>query len=59
MHFWTCPQCGANLDSGESCDCENKKETVPTPRKQPQTKVIKPSLSALKQDVKERRCANG
>lgn len=20
--MWTCPDCGANLDSGERCDCE-------------------------------------
>lgn len=20
-HYWTCPICGANLDLGESCDC--------------------------------------
>ena len=21
MYYWTCPDCGANLDPGESCDC--------------------------------------
>ena len=27
MYYWTCPDCGANLDPGESCeDCKNKKE---------------------------------
>lgn len=28
-YYWTCPECGANLDHGEKCDCqnnENKKE---------------------------------
>ena len=20
--YWTCPKCGANLDSNETCDCE-------------------------------------
>lgn len=28
--YWTCPICGANLDPGESCDCQednkNKEE---------------------------------
>lgn len=26
--YWTCPICGANLDPGESCDCQedNKDE---------------------------------
>lgn len=28
-HYYTCPRCGANLDPGEPCDCEeeNKEET--------------------------------
>lgn len=21
---WTCPLCGATLDSGEKCDCQNE-----------------------------------
>ena len=21
MYYWTCPRCGANLDTGERCDC--------------------------------------
>ncbi|MFG6378706.1 MAG: hypothetical protein K1W19_10405 [Lachnospiraceae bacterium] len=24
MQYWTCSLCGANLDSGEKCDCEEK-----------------------------------
>lgn len=24
--YWTCPNCGANLDSGESCSCLKKKK---------------------------------
>lgn len=24
--FWTCPECGANLDPGEKCDCWMTKE---------------------------------
>ena len=23
MHYWTCPHCGANLDPGERCDCQD------------------------------------
>lgn len=22
MMYWTCPNCGANLDPGEKCDCD-------------------------------------
>lgn len=22
MKYWTCSKCGANLDFGEKCDCE-------------------------------------
>ena len=22
MPYWTCPNCGANLDVGERCDCQ-------------------------------------
>ncbi len=24
--YWTCPLCGANLDPGEACDCQEDKE---------------------------------
>ncbi len=26
-YYWTCPNCGANLDPGEKCDCETLNET--------------------------------
>ena len=26
MKYWTCPKCGANLDHGEKCDCEECKD---------------------------------
>ncbi len=26
MQYWTCPECGANLDPGEKCDCEKNKK---------------------------------
>lgn len=22
-YYWTCPNCGAHLDPGEKCDCNN------------------------------------
>lgn len=25
--YWTCPHCGANLDFGEKCDCEEIEDT--------------------------------
>lgn len=33
--MWTCPLCGANLDSGEKCDCmeeKRKKEVLRRPK---------------------------
>lgn len=26
MQYWTCPLCGANLDSGEKCDCSKEEK---------------------------------
>lgn len=26
--MWTCPDCSANLDSGERCDCESDREKL-------------------------------
>ena len=28
-YYHTCPDCGANLDPGETCDCKNKRLTTP------------------------------
>lgn len=28
MYYNSCPLCGANLDPGESCDCQEQTETV-------------------------------
>lgn len=28
-YYRTCPECGAHLDPGEKCDCENDKEDNP------------------------------
>ena len=36
--YWTCPHCGANLDSGERCDCQDTaQETGPPQRNQSPT----------------------
>ncbi len=24
-YYWTCSECGANLDPGEKCDCDKEK----------------------------------
>lgn len=49
-YYRTCPYCGAHLDPGEVCDCQNK-ETAPgavTPRAEkwkqpsPETKLFRP-----------------
>lgn len=50
MYYKTCPNCGANLDPNEACDC-TKKEAVPQPRKQPPKKISNPSLSVPKRNV--------
>lgn len=28
MQYWTCPNCSANLDFGERCDCRAEKEAA-------------------------------
>ena len=28
-YYKTCPMCGAHLDSGERCDCQDIKEAAP------------------------------
>lgn len=41
MKFYECPDCGANLDHGEICDCRAPEPTQnpePTPEPEPQRK---------------------
>lgn len=26
--YWTCPECGANLDHGEKCDCQRRQKRM-------------------------------
>lgn len=51
-YFNTCPECGANLDSGETCNCKRK-----SPRRlQPTTdiaKIFNYSISQKHDKVKE------
>lgn len=28
-YYWTCPYCGANLDPGERCDCDEYSPEAP------------------------------
>lgn len=34
MFYYTCPDCGANLDPGERCDCRWKNEQERTEKNQ-------------------------
>ena len=54
-----CPHCWANLDSGERCDCQDKKEAAPLARKRPQEKETALSLSAKTEKVNEGRLPYG
>lgn len=38
MYYWTCSRCGANLDPGERCDCEENKNT---PERLPNTTGVR------------------
>ena len=39
MAFYrVCPMCGANLDPGEICDCQEEKPTTPPDRGQSRTR---------------------
>lgn len=32
-YFWTCPDCGSNLDPGERCDCHSSQVISVAPEK--------------------------
>lgn len=34
-YYTTCPDCGANLDPGERCDCQNEQEEPTNTNKNP------------------------
>ena len=48
-----CPNCGANNDPGESCDCRDENEAVPLQRKRPHEKVAVATVPLTRPDVKE------
>lgn len=61
MSFYkTCPHCGANLDPGERCDCQDKEETAPGAtntgsgrvEKVKASQISTPSIPKTKEDCK-------
>ena len=54
MYFRICPDCGANNDPGERCDCRDEKEAAPLQRERPQAKHDIASLTGFSASVKER-----
>ena len=53
MYYRVCPQCGAHLDPGERCDCQDKKrEAAPLQRERPPIKVPNASLTEAEEKVK-------
>ncbi len=61
MYYRTCPYCGAHLDPGERCDCQDKeKEAAPLQRERPQAKTPIASLADQPPEVKcAGRCGYG
>lgn len=61
MYYKICPHCGAHLDPGERCDCQDKKrEAAPLQRERPQAKTPTASLAGQPQEVKRaERCGYG
>lgn len=58
--FVTCVNCGANLDFGEKCDCETKKESVLPEQTRSQEKYPALSIPRKRRFVKaQRRYSNG
>lgn len=56
MYYKICPHCGAHLDPGERCDCQDKKrEAAPLQRERPQAKTPTVSLAGLPLEVKRPR----
>ena len=53
MYYRICPNCAANLDPGERCDCQDKKrEAAPLQRERPQAKIPTTSLAVPPSEVK-------
>ena len=45
-YYWTCPYCGANLDPGEKCDCDEARKD------RGEKKIIKESCSGFRRNKK-------
>lgn len=41
-YYHTCPYCGANLDPGERCDCQDELDTSSTVTEKSKPDTIKP-----------------
>ncbi len=52
-YYQVCPECGANLDPGERCDCrDEKREAAPVRMGRPQAQIPAFSLSGYPNFVK-------
>ena len=49
MYGRPCPDCGANLDPGERCDCKDEKKSAPPQSVRPQE--INPAISLSQNKV--------
>ena len=59
-YYFTCPECGANLDPGEVCECENwsdqRKELVKVIHEMPDD-ALKVFIEMLEQGLKRKESA--
>lgn len=55
MQYCICPECGANLDHGEKCNCQKEKEAAPLTRMRPPRNDTTNSLSGPAPVVKPDR----
>lgn len=44
-YYRVCSCCGANLDPGEPCDCQNEKEQQQKEREQSQKKLVSATIT--------------
>lgn len=47
-YYWTCPYCGAHLDRGERCDCQNEEKEQEDAAEWQQISAAKKELVACK-----------
>ena len=56
MKYDVCPNCGAHLDHGEKCDCQDEKENAPDAAGAPSQKGINADLSVANSMPDVNRC---